>query len=278
MVANFPARGDWAGLVASRAEPTAGPFIRVRVESKGGWSSAIRVTASDGIDYFAKFPEKCTKQHALGGMAVAVEMVAAEAGRLIGAPVCDTVLLRVPAELLGTTQLLDGDPVTSMVVHGSRALANADEQPRPKLQARERDDNPRRHVGVYAMWDWFVGSDPQWLRDLNADDATYSHDHGMYLPPPNAGHWTEPELQNWVDRPNRLCDDPQVQADASGLSPEAIVATAAALRAVDRAALQRVLNRVPPSWSVTNADLEGLGWFLESRAPAVAGRIESLSI
>jgi hypothetical protein len=39
-----------------------------------------------------------------------------------------------------------------------------------------------------------------------------------------------------------------------------------------------VLNRVPPSWPVTDADLEGLGWFLESRASAVAGRIESLSI
>jgi hypothetical protein len=146
MTANPPARSDWVGLVASRVEPTEGPFIRLRVEAKGGWSSAIRVTASDGVDYFAKFPEKCTKNDPLGGMAVAVELVAAEAGRLIGAPMCDTVVLRVPPELLGTSQLLDGDPVTSTVVHASRALANADEQPRPRLQDRQRDDNCRRHA------------------------------------------------------------------------------------------------------------------------------------
>jgi hypothetical protein len=127
-------------------------------------------------------------------MAVVMEMVAAEAGRLINAPVCETVLLRVPGELLNDTQLLDGVPVTSTVVHGSRALPNADEKTRPKLPDRQRDENSRRHVGVYAMWDWFVGSDPQWLRDLNADEATYSHDHGMYLPPHTSGGRVEPSI------------------------------------------------------------------------------------
>lgn len=286
MAADLPDRADWKGLVASRAEPTAGPFIKVRVPTgaRVSWSSPVRVTATDGYDYFAKFPEKCTVKDPKGGMSVAVEMVAAELGRLIKAPVCDTELLRVPDELLDDTALLDGVTVTSTVVHGSRALANAAEK-KPRLPGRLRDNNRRRHVGVYAMWDWFVGSDPQWLVDLNTDWAIYSHDHGMYLPPPNtgewlhrAGHWTEQELQDWVRLPHRLSDDPEAHADPEALSADAITKTAALLRAVDRAALQRVLNRVPASWPVDNEDLEGLGWFLESRAPAVAGRIESLSI
>jgi hypothetical protein len=275
---NPPERRDWEGLVSGRVEPTSGPSIRLRVPGPavGSWSSPIRINASDGADYFAKFPESCTN-HPRDGMSVVVEMVAAELGRLINAPVCDTVLLEVPAALLGT-ELRPGIPITSTVVHGSRALANADEATRPKLPNRQRDDNRRRHVGAYAMWDWFIGCDPQWLRDLNDDEATFSHDHGLYLPPHGTGHWTEQELQNWVDRPHRLCDDPQVGDDPQGLSSEAVAEIVAALRDVNRVALQQVLNRVPSSWPVTNDELEGLGWFLERRAPAVAGRIESLSI
>ena len=120
------------------------------------------------------------------------------------------------------------------------------------------------------IYDWFMGCDQQWLQDLNDDMATYSHDHGLYLPPINQGHWTEQALQSEVDRPWQLADS------TVGLSPGAISQVADALRDVSRDDLRQLLNGVPASWPVTTEQLEGVGWFLERRAPAVAGRIEQL--
>jgi hypothetical protein len=95
---NPPERHEWKGLVLGRVKPTTGPSMRLRLPMPAGasWSSPIRINATDGADYFAKFPESCMN-HPKDGMSVAIEMIAAECGRLIGAPVCDTVLLRVPA-------------------------------------------------------------------------------------------------------------------------------------------------------------------------------------
>jgi hypothetical protein len=267
-VANgLPQRSDWDGLIANRADPSAGPSLAIIVGAAGNsWSSPVRVTGDDARDYFAKFPELCPNPP--DRMSVVIEMVVARAGRLIGAPTCETVVMRVPAEIQG--ELLKGVAIMSSFVHASVALDNCDEK-RPALPSRSDDDNRRRHATLYALYDWFMGCDQQWLRDLDDDMAVYSHDHGLYLPPVGAGYWTDHDLQANVDAVWRLPDD------AAGLSPGAIAETADALRAVTRADLQALLMQVPVSWPVTDEHLEGLGWFLERRAPAVAGRIEQLA-
>lgn len=266
MGSNLPDRADWRGLIGDRIDPVEGPSLAVIVGAAGStWSSPVRVTGSDLRDYFAKFPEACAGQNQ---MSVVTEMVVARAGRMIGAPTCETVIMVVPAELRGE-ELKPGVKISSTVVHASVALDNCDER-RPELPQRSRDDNRRRHVGCYAIFDWFMGCDQQWLRDLNDDQATYSHDHGLYLPPVNYGYWTERDLQANVSTPWGLSDS------SVGLSPSAVDEVASALRAVTREDLKSLLTGVPASWAVTNEQLEGLGWFLECRAPAVAGRIEQL--
>ncbi len=261
-----PDRGEWHGLIADRVDPVDGPKLAVIVAEAGStWSSPVRVTGSDQRDYFAKFPEACAGPNQ---MSVVTEMIVARAGRMIGAPTCETVIMVVPSELRGE-ELKPGVNITSTVVHASVALDHCDER-RPELPLRRRDDNSRRHVGCYAIFDWFMGCDQQWLRDLDDDQATYSHDHGLYLPPVNYGYWTEQDLQAEVDVAWSLSDSP------AGLSPVAVDEVASALRGVTRDDLRALLQAVPASWAVTNEQLEGLGWFLECRAPAVAGRIENL--
>lgn len=263
----LPERTDWNGLVSDRVDPTDGPSLAVIVGAAGfSWSSPVRVTGDDSRDYFAKFPEACPGPDQ---MSVVTEMLVARAGRMIGAPTCETVVLKVPSELHGD-ELKPGVAIRSSFVHASLALDNCDEQ-RPGLPPRARDDNRARHVGCYAIYDWFMGCDQQWLQDLNDDMATYSHDHGLYLPPVNTGHWTENDLQSNVDKPWPLPDS------AAGLLPAAISQVADALRSVTREDLRQLLNGVPASWPVTNEQLEGVGWFLERRSSAVAGRIDQLS-
>lgn len=141
---------------------------------------------------------------------------------------------------------------------------------RPELSARGRDDNRSRHAGVYAFYDWCFGKDPQWLHDLNSDRQIYSHDHGLYLPSDGKKAWTRDLLMYEVDTPRRLPDP------TDGLAPEAVKRYVEALEAVTRGDLENILNSVPRSWPVSDADLEDLGWFLEYRAPSAAERMKAL--
>jgi hypothetical protein len=123
---------------------------------------------------------------------------------------------------------------------------------------------------VYALYDWCCGADAQWLYDLNNDRTLYSHDHGLYFPPPGKGGWTISDLVTVVDVPYQLPDPPD------GLLATAIDELAASLEDVDRSSLVSIMNRVPTSWPVSDDELEALGWFLEYRAPAVAERLRLL--
>jgi hypothetical protein len=138
------------------------------------------------------------------------------------------------------------------------------------LASRSNDDNRRRHVGVYALYDWCFGADQQWLYDLDDDRALYSHDHGLYFPPPGSGSWTRDELVAHAREPHQLSDSP------TDLAADAVEDVATAVEAVTRADLVKIMSSIPASWPVSNDDLEALGWFLEHRAAGVADRVRKL--
>jgi hypothetical protein len=258
---------DWSSLVRARTDDFDDLLLVAPVASAGGtWSGPFRATASDGYDYFVKSLDTTPPGE---GASLAVEFIVAEVGRLIGAPVCRTSLIRIPQAIAGW-EPRPGMPLRAGLAHASRALERADEQGRPRLAARAQDDNRRRHVGVYALYDWCCGADAQWLYDLDHDRTLYSHDHGLYLPPAGKGGWTIPDLVASAGAPSEL-PDPR-----DGLSPMAINQVAAALDAVDRANLVSIMNRVPIFWPVADDELETLGWFLEHRAPVVAQRLRAV--
>jgi|SRR5215475_8309572 len=246
---------------------TGSPSFAFVSSAGSSWSGPIRVIGSDQNEYFVKCLEACPDD--LQRKSLVIEQVVAEVGKLIGAPVCETSLIRVPEELAGL-RVRSGMSLATGLARASRALDRADEYGRPSLYARHRDDNRRRHVGIYALFDWCMGSDQQWLYDLDEDRTIYSHDHGLYLPPTGFGFYTIDALKAEVSSPSTLPDAP------SGLDAGAIEQVAKALEAVSRGNLIRVLNHVPASWPATDEELEALGWFLERRAPAVATRLRDL--
>lgn len=256
---------DWFGRVRGHRTDDFDDLRVTAIVSPPDWSfaSPFRVIGSDRCGYFVKTIDACVGN---ARASLAIEYIVAGAGRLIGAPVCESSLIRIPEELDGYTM----PPLTlsAGLAHASLALERADERGRPSLTARGHDDNRRRHVGIYALYDWCYGSDQQWLYDLDQDLSIYSHDHGLYLPP-NTGCWTQADLE-------QSCDDRRELPDArDGLDPEAVEDTASALEKIDGEALANLLRGVPASWPVTDNDLEALGWFLEHRAPAVASRIRA---
>ncbi len=124
-------------------------------------------------------------------------------------------------------------------------------------------------MGVYALYDWCFGSDDQWLYETPADEAVHSHDHGLYLP--GSTDWRKQDLQARINEAHVL------GTPAEGLDVGAKEDFAQRLEALPKGALRNVLLAVPPSWPVGEPDLEGLGHFLEARAPLVASRVRSLS-
>lgn len=136
---------------------------------------------------------------------VAVEQIVAGLGRLIETPVCHTSLIRIPSALKDWRAHPNRRRLEEGLAHASLALEHAEEA-QPALTARTKDDNCRRHVGVYALYDWCFGVDPQWLHDLDNDQMTFSHDHGLYFPPVTQAGWTREELLTQVDEPHELPD------------------------------------------------------------------------
>ncbi len=152
--------------------------------------------------------------------------------------------------------------------HGTQTV-NAAVEERGVPAHRAEDDNRRRHVGLYALYDWCWGSDEQYLHATTDDWRIYSHDHGWYLPE-SGPDWTESTLASRVADPHPLLLAP------SGLDQAAVEDVAQNLESLGREALREVLRGVPVAWGVPDSDLEALGWFLETRAQPVAARLRAL--
>jgi hypothetical protein len=255
---------DWKGLVGGRfdASPEGLTMIAPLQPSEGGSSGSFAARLSDGLRWYVKPLNNyqaeivCVNEYVLGSL-----------GRLIGAPVCEVAIVQITETHAGWG-FKNGGPrvLESGLASASKAIPSSREE--RALIHRARDDNRRRQVGVYAMYDWCWGGDDQWLYDGAADEALHSHDHGHYLP--GGPTWSIASLAAVRDEPHVLGIAPD------GLDPATIANVADNLDAVTRETIAQVLRRVPTSWPTTDTDLEALGAFLEVRAKPVATRLRTL--
>ena len=225
-------------------------------------SQAFPILASDGERWHAKAPN-----NPQGARVLVTEYLVSLLGELIGAPVCTVRPVAIPAEFVGF-QVVNGPQLPAGIASASKTIADAIEM-RPELLHRDRDDNARRHAGVFALFDWCWGDDQQWLTVETDDHRIYSHDHGFYLPPGGAA-WTVEALRGNVDTPHPLAQP------HDGLDLEELRRLSEALTALGVADLAAVLSSVPAYWSVTDQELDELGRYLHTRAPQVAGRIDEI--
>ena len=252
----------WEGGLAGRGEPVAPPVIEIPIKpSPWGGSGTFLAADSDGEQWWVK-----PLNNNQGERVTVTEAIVAAVGELMGAPVCESVVAFLPAEIEGW-EFRPGSMIESGYAHASRAVANAVEH--RSLQYRERDENARRHVGVFACYDWCWGGDDQWLYAEPEDRKLYSHDHGWYLPETGAT-WDVDALVARVGEPHVAKWSP------NGLDSDEIAACAQRLRTLEHEELVAALSGIPESWPVSDVELERVGWFLESRAPGVAARLESM--
>ena len=252
----------WSGVVAGRGDPVDPPVIEVPIKpSPRGGSGTFLAADQDGNQWWVK-----PLNNNQGERVTVTEAIVAAVGALIDAPVCDSAIVFLPPEIEGW-EFRAGSAIESGFAHASRGVANAVED--RALKYRERDDNPRRHVGVFAIYDWCWGGDDQWLYAEPEDRKLYSHDHGWYLPETGAT-WDNAALIAQVMEAHLAGWPPD------GLDADEISACAERLRNLQQGDLATALRTIPESWPVSDDELERVGWFLESRAAGVAARLESM--
>lgn len=182
----------WLGVVArSRRDPTAPVVIEVPImASPRGGSGTFLAADNDGDQWWVK-----PLNNRQGERVTVTEAVVASVGTLIEAPVCESTVVYLPPDIEGW-EFRPGSAIESGYAHASRSIANAFED--RSLLYRDRDDNARRHVGVFALYDWCWGGDDQWLYAEPTDRQLFSHDHGWYLPETGAT-WDIASLNAHVD-------------------------------------------------------------------------------
>lgn len=254
---------EWNGLVTGRTDPVDAPIIALPIKpSPRGGSGTFLAADADGVQWWVK-----PLNNAQGERVTVTEAIVAAAGRLIGAPVCETAIVRLPEEIAGW-EFRPGRFIEPGYAHASRGVIGVQEDRR--LLFRDRDENATRHAGTVALHDWCWGGDDQWLYSEPEDRRLYSHDHGWYLPEIGPS-WSTTTLAGRVDEPHV----PPWPTD--GLAPAELTRLAEVLQRLSRTSIAAALVGIPESWPVTDNELEAVGWFLERRSVAVAARLEAMS-
>jgi hypothetical protein len=158
---------DWRDLLNPRRDPTEVLVIeRPLSQSVAGGSGSFPAEASDGQQWWVKPPN-----NRQGSKVIITEHLIGSLGKLIGAPTCEVAIARIPAEI-ADFEFVPGQQLVAGLTHASRGVNNAQEL--RALDYRQQDDNRRRHAGVFALYDWCWGGDPQWLCDVGDDHKFYA--------------------------------------------------------------------------------------------------------
>lgn len=254
-------RGHWDGAFTGKRADVAELALTMPLRrSTAGGSGSFLGVGSDGARYWIKplNNRQCER-------VCISEQIVGRIGHLIGAPTCGVRTIEIPAVLAGTWEFRDGAKLEAGIAHASLDTPNALET--GVLERRKDDDNASRHAYILALYDLCWGDDPQWLMDLGDDSKFYSHDHGLYFP--DGPYWTEASLSRCIDAPRE-----HDRANNDDISQVAIATIVDRLRTLNDAEIVAALSAIPTQWPVTDAELEVVGHFILTRAPAVAGRLE----
>jgi hypothetical protein len=228
--------------------------------SASGGSGSFLIRADDSERYWCK-----SLNNGQSPRVPATEQIVGRLATLIGAHVCEPRLVWIPTALAGW-EFRPGRYLEEGWAHGSRAVQAAVETHR--LAHRGEDSNEQRQAGFFAIYDWLLGGDPQWLYSTAEDNAYYQHDSGHYFP--GAPDWTRDGLRNAIDQANPL------QQATDGLDSAELLRLADALDALTRQEISDVLANMDTIWPIDSADIEAVIDVADGRRREVAARVRTL--
>ncbi|MFV0320333.1 MAG: hypothetical protein ACK5IN_08250 [Microbacterium sp.] len=260
MTDEWQALEAWRGQLVGRDRPT--PTVTIRAPRERALSSgagAFLGLADDGRQYWVKVPG-----NAQGNQVLVNEVIVAEVGRLIGAPVRERALVRVPSSVAAWSEFPVRGVVGPLVAHASHHVPGAVDD--DELRYTKRDDNARRQAAMAGLWDLCVGEDPQWLYETAASYSVWSYDHGLWFTT-GEGDWDRNVLERLADVDSRI---PKLPA---AVSRERLSEVADVIDELTPDQLLTAVSLVPVEWGTDDGDLETMAWFLYSRRRPVAERL-----
>jgi len=219
--------------------------------------------ADDGRSYWVKVPG-----NEQGNQVLVNEVVVAEVGAILGAPIRERILVTVPPSMTEWSEFPARRSPIPLLAHASLHVPHAEDS--DDLHYTKRDDNGRRQAALAGLWDLCVGEDEQWLYDSSASYSIWSYDHGFWFTT-GEGDWDAEVLQRLLGVANELKDLPH------DVDREELDRVADAIAALTPQQLLGVMSAVPVEWGTSDRDLEAMAWFLFNRRDAVAFRLRQIA-
>jgi hypothetical protein len=213
------------------------------------------LVGQDKVSYVVKALQPDRPDAALLARSIVTDAVLAPLGRCIGAPVPDSVLADVPAELIALEPKLQEHPyrIESGLAHGSQLLASVGQREAISHMAENRQE----FVVLALFYGWAVATDHQMIYDNDPRHAVHSVDHGHFLGGPN---WTLASIRG-LPAPT---PDAQI-VSACALSDGELRAGASSLRDVSDDQIAAAVSLPPDGWGINMDDRVGLAEFLADR-------------
>lgn len=257
----------WRGRISrpKSTDLTALPIVAAKLRQATTGCAPFQAPLQDGRVVWVK-----AMGNPQGNQALTTEFVVASVGRLLGLSVAEPIIVHLPAVLAGMVR----DHPEAPILQSGPAFASAhiaDAEEKYEFTAAHKDDNPRRHVGIWALWELFLGDDAQWIYSMSDDESTYSFDHSLWL----GRHEADWDRQFLTQEVHSAWET--FTTDTSYFDPTEVRRIAQALRGLTPEEILEILLQVPVEWGTSTSDLEALGWFLAARRFHVADHLDALN-
>ncbi len=224
------------------AYPKAETFHRVWPS----YSRPVLVTCDNGKKYVLK--------GAHCGKAIVNEQIVARLGILLGAPVCPTLLVEIPAELCEIEpQMKDISPG---LAHAIEFVDNCSD--RAGIDHTHVEKNRERFACLEVLYTWMYAGDHQLIYQTVPPHLVYSVDHGHFFP--GGPNWTTQTLASAAT----ILQFDQVFAIAAitGAEREGVLIK---LAAITDTQVNDIVNIPPAIWGIDSAERIALSEMIKIR-------------
>lgn len=214
------------------------------------FSRPVLVTCDDGRKYVLK--------GAHCGKAIVNEQIVARLGILIGAPICPTTLVEIPAELCAINPQMSD--IAPGLAHGIEFIDDCTE--RAGMDHTGVPENRSRFAALQVLYTWLHAGDQQLIYRTVPPHLVYSVDHGHFFP--GGPDWTVGNLAAAI---------PITQYDPTfniaAITGNERVDALASLSALTGSQIDHVLSIPPTSWGFDSGERTALEKFIKLRREQV---------
>ena len=193
----------------------------------------------DGYEYWCKsFEPGINEDRAVN------EIVSAEVGRVIGAPVCEWAVIE-PGEFAG--ELIQGNVISDLPLFGSRVVQTAQEK--DTLDYLNHDGNQERIPRLVALWYLCNAVDIQVLYKHENDFQIFSFDHGYWFDS------QEPPGRQLISF-HQPAGRPEIPAIPGHIKKDNWQAAINAVDALEYSDLHHITDMIPPEWNQSKQGMD----------------------